>query len=341
MTATSEFMIQLVRRFQDEKRLADSTAHDYVRTLFTLNGRKPFRTLAFLTDLDDITYKLKQYAESTSQAIVGAIVSTLSLFPTNKRYTKALNHYRELLKEKTKELKEETAKSEMTPKQKDNWFEWEEVMAKHKELADSVEKLKKPVTGPDWDKLLRYVVLSLYTMIAPRRNKDFQEMLVVNKLVPSLPKDKNYYAIKEGKFLFNTYKTAKTYGSQEITVPEDLKKVLDTYIALHPNRKDKRKAPNFPLLVKDDGTALNASNGITRTLNKIFGRKVGASMLRHIWLTGKYSKTVEDMGEDAKAMAHSTAVQRTYIKKKGGSAAAGEEAPTNEIVEPDSESDEE
>ena len=341
MSATNEFMIQLVRRLQDDKRLAESTAHAYVRTLYILNNKKPFRTIAFLTNMDDITYKLKQYAETTAQSIVGAIVSVLSLFPTNKRYSKALGQYRELLKEKSKDLKEETAKAEMTPKQKENWIEWDEVIEKQKELAAAVEKLKKPVEGANWDTLLRYVVLSLYTMMPPRRNKDFQEMIVVNKLLPSLPKDKNYYAIKDGKFLFNTYKTAKTYGSQEFVIPEDLRTVLDKYISLHPSRKDKRKAPNFPLLVKDDGSALNASNGITRLLNKIFGRKVGASMLRHIWLTGKYSKTVDEMGEDAKSMAHSTAVQKTYIKKKGKGSAAAEEAPTNEVVEPDSDSDEE
>lgn len=56
-------------------------------------------------------------------------------------------------------------------------------------------------------------------------------------------------------------------------------------------------------------------NSITRILNKVFGKKVGSSMLRHIYLSSKYGNVSKEMKEDAKIMGHSTEVQKnTYIK---------------------------
>ena len=44
-------------------------------------------------------------------------------------------------------------------------------------------------------------------------------------------------------------------------------------------------------------------------------KKVSVSMLRHIYLTSAYGVTVKKMELDSKAMAHSTAQQRDYIKE--------------------------
>jgi hypothetical protein len=38
-------------------------------------------------------------------------------------------------------------------------------------------------------------------------------------------------------------------------------------------------------------------------------------MLRHIFLTDKYGKTLDDQKKDAKDMAHSSSMQKDYIKK--------------------------
>jgi hypothetical protein len=64
-----------------------------------------------------------------------------------------------------------------------------------------------------------------------------------------------------------------------------------------------------------DGKPLSQVNAITRILNKTFGKKVGSSMLRHIYLSSKYGKVVDEMKEDANAMSHSVDMQKDYIKK--------------------------
>jgi hypothetical protein len=62
-----------------------------------------------------------------------------------------------------------------------------------------------------------------------------------------------------------------------------------------------------------DGKALTAVNVITRLLNKTFGKKVGSSMLRHIYLTDKYKNVLEEQKKDAEDMGHSTGEQKEYI----------------------------
>jgi hypothetical protein len=125
--------------------------------------------------------------------------------------------------------------------------------------------------------------------------------------------DMNYCVIvgKEPSFfLLNKYKTAKTYGQQKILIPESLTTILNLYLKFHPSSADKSK--EFPFLCSLNKTPITADNSITRTLNKLFDKKVGSSMLRHIYLSDKYN--IEDMKKDAEAMGHSILQQKEYMK---------------------------
>ena len=53
---------------------------------------------------------------------------------------------------------------------------------------------------------------------------------------------------------------------------------------------------------------------MTRILNKIFGKSVGSSLLRNLYLTNKYGDIVEELKKDTKNMATSVDVAlSTYI----------------------------
>jgi integrase len=119
--------------------------------------------------------------------------------------------------------------------------------------------------------------------------------------------------MKGRRFIFNQYKTAKRYGQQIEDLPSELVDALNLYVKFHPLRKQ----ASFPLLVNYMGEELHPVNGITRALNKIFGKNLGSSMLRHIFLTEKYGGSkVDEKEEDARKMAHSVAVQQAiYVKK--------------------------
>ena len=81
------------------------------------------------------------------------------------------------------------------------------------------------------------------------------------------------------------------------------------------NLMKKKSFEPVPLLMSQDGKAIDTSTEMTRTLNKIFGKKIGSSLLRNIFLTDKYKDTKEEMEEDVKAMGTSSMTANTnYIK---------------------------
>lgn len=310
----SEFMLQLQKRLIEERKIAESTALQYLQTLFKLNNSQPFNNLAWAKKYEAVQTIINTYADSTQGNQYMVLSSALSLFADKSTYKAAYNHWREKMMEARKEIAEETKQHEKSDKQEENWLTWEEVSKKKSELKEDVSQfhLNKNITPSQFDKLQRYVVLSLYTDIPPRRNADYLEMFVVKKLGKEYPKDKNYYDLSTHKFHFCVYKTAKSYGEQVEDVPAELQSVLAAYIKHHPLAKTKVK--EYRLLVKPDGGNLNSVNAITRILNKIFGKKIGSSMLRHIYLSSKYGNTSNDMEETAKAMAHSVSQQKDYIK---------------------------
>jgi len=84
----------------------------------------------------------------------------------------------------------------------------------------------------------------------------------------------------------------------------------------HPLLKGKKS--DIPFLVDSNGTHYTATNAITRILNKLFGKKVGSSMLRKIYLTSKYGDKLDllkEMKHISSQMGHSPATQQgVYIK---------------------------
>jgi hypothetical protein len=209
-------------------------------------------------------------------------------------------------------LKAQEAKNEKTPTQEANWLTWAEVQKKHEELKERVKALPERLTESQYNHLLEYTILSLYVLLPPRRN-DYQNMLIVKEA----PEDttKNYLELSTNRFIFNKFKTSKREGQLIVDIPAELFAVINTYLNHHPLLKGKHTLPQ-PFLVYADGRPLTATNSITRILNKIFGKSVGSSLLRHIYL-GKYSDVREEMKEDAKMMSHSVETQQNNYVKKG------------------------
>lgn len=318
MPRTNDFMVGIVKALL-KKGVAEPTALLYLNNLHTLNNKKPFTNLSFLKKKDDIQDRLSPYAESTRRTYLSSVVSVLGLFADKPTYKKLLSYYQEELANKVKEDREKP-KNTKTEKQQNNWIDLKTIEDKHKELADKINDFQsnRQITTSQWNTLLNYFVLTLFTAIQPRRNQDYHEMEVVKEWKDTMPTDKNYLCLDTNRFIFNKYKTAKKYG-QEIIEFEDkpvMKNAVKTFLKFHPlNKGRKGKNWSVPLLISFDGSRLNNSNAITRILNRIFkGKKVGSSMLRHIYLTSKYGDTLEEMEEDAKAMGHSLKQQKEYIK---------------------------
>jgi len=316
MNRVTEFMLSLTKRLMEERGVSEPTANLYVRTMWALNGKQPFKSLVFLKDIPKVEASLTEYADATKKTILASIVSVLSLMEKARGYKKVYEHYLKAMNEMIAEAngKDTAEKSE---KQTENWISWEEIQSIKSALKEKVDSLPaKGITAKQYGDLLSYVVLSLYTDIPPRRNLDYMECYVVGKWDESKPSDVNYYDVAMKRFIFNKYKTAKSHGRQIVEVGETpLAGVIETYLKHHPLSKGRiTKGTMFRFLVGADGTPMTAVNSITRILNRVIGKKVGSSMLRHIYLSSKYD--IAEMKADAEAMGHTINEQKKYLKEE-------------------------
>jgi hypothetical protein len=135
-------------------------------------------------------------------------------------------------------------------------------------------------------------------------------MLVL--LEPSeLKPDYNYLDVKNKQFIFQCFKTDKTYKTQTIDIPKELMDVITLYLKFR-----KEKTNQMPFLIKPDGSPFESINAVTRILNKIFKKKISVSLLRNIYLTDKYSKENKEKALDATAMATSVnMIDNNYTKQ--------------------------
>ena len=312
----SEFMLQLMKSLMEERKVAESTATAYIKVLYQLNDKKAFKNLTFLKNIEGMTTKIDEYAESTKKSIYATIVSVLSLYKDKATFKKVFQHYSDKMMELAKEAGQKDT-SVKTEKQEANWLSWEDVEKKKIELESEVAKAGKKLNNAQYDKLLQWVILSLYTDIQPRRNQDYLDMYIVKKYNDKMPTDKNYLDLATKQFIFNKYKTHRKYGQQKEAIPDSLWGAVSKYLSFHPLYKGVVKRKNDPVkfLVSSDGKEMTAVNAITRVLNRVFGKKIGSSMLRHIYLSDKYKDLTTEMKNDAEAMGHSVAQQKAYIKK--------------------------
>ena len=297
-----------------DKNITESSLKLYLNNLRRLNGGEFPKSFAFLKDVDSILEKIKDYKPNTQRSYIISIVSLLKQEPKLK---KLYDRYYTILMNFNKELKTNNEKSET---QKDNWISQSEVKELYDNLTKEVNEMvadKKKLTPSEYEKLLRWFVLSLYTLQKPRRNADYQMALVSkSKVMPDLDPHYNYLDVANKKWTFNNYKTKGTYKSQEQDAPSEMIDAVELYLKFHPLGKVlKKKGVLVPLLVDYEGNPFQQTNSITRLLNKIFGKKIGVSMLRNIYLTDKFGDKVNELNETAKAMGTSSStIQNQYVK---------------------------
>jgi len=285
----------------------DSTKETYKKNISRLNDGKEIKNYNFLKKTDEILKKISHLKPNTQRTYLISIVSTLKGV---KGFDTVAKFYYNLMMEMNKDLKVNNSKSETQEK---NWISQDDVLGVYKNLYERVFPLLglKKVNAKEWDEILDLIILSLYTLNPPRRNKDYQACLWLNapKDLPDNFKDFNYY--DKDKFLFYQFKTMGTYGLQEMPINPDLVELLKLYLKLHPLKKTK----NPYLLVHYDGKPLDKVNDITRILNRIFGKKIGVSMLRNIYLTDKFKDPINELRDTATAMGTSSStIENNYIK---------------------------
>lgn len=294
------------------KNISQSSLKLYVNNLKRLNENQEIKNFNFLKNVENIIDKIKDYKPNTRRSYIISIVSLLKQEPKLK---KLYDSYYKILMDYNNDLKTNNSKSET---QKENWINQDEVLEIYNKIKSDTDGIneKKKITEADYDKLQKYLVLSLYTIQPPRRNIDYQYMLIVNKMTDDLDDKYNYLDLDKKEFHFNNYKTKGTYKCQTTEIKPELMDVINLYLKYHPLKTVlKKKNGIIPFLVNFDGEPYNSNNFITRVLNKIFNKKIGVSMLRSIFLTNKFGDKVKELNDTAHDMGTSSnTIQNQYIK---------------------------
>jgi hypothetical protein len=306
---------KLYQFLKGKDNITESSLKLYLNNLRRLNGGEFPKSFSFLKDTEKILGDLEKYKPNTRRSYLISIITTLKHDPKQKKlYLKYYEHLDKYNKEGAKN-------NEKSETQKENWINQDNVKETYTKMTDEVKPLlqQKKMSPSEYEKLLRWFVLSLYTLQKPRRNADYQKCVVVRKYKDDLDKSFNYLNLTDGKWYFNNYKTKGTYKTQVIDVIPEMMSVINSYLKFHPLIKSlKKNSGSIPLIVDYQGEVFTSNNAITRMLNKVFGKKIGVSMLRNIFLTDKYGDKVKELEQDAKEMGTSAStIQNQYVKLDG------------------------
>jgi integrase len=274
--------------------LADSSKKLYLKNLEKLNDSEPIKNLNFLKNPEVVLSKLGHFKPNTQRSYLISVCAILG----GDKNKKMLKTYTDLLVNLNTEIRKNPVVN--SPK-----MTWDDVETKWQILKTKFDSIKV-LTERNWNSYLEFMVLSLYVLVPPRRN-EYQTMYIVKTWNEETPFDRNYYCVSSNRFIFNIFKTVKKDGQLILDVPEELQKVLMQSIKL---RGLKKLDTENALLTNSDGSSFKHLNSITRILNNIFKPiKIGSSQLRHIYISSKYGKDIEERKKDSVAMSQSVATQ--------------------------------
>jgi hypothetical protein len=203
--------------------------------------------------------------------------------------------------EETKKIKSDNV---MNDKQQENQVTKKEIDALLRVLKQDVKLIykNKSYTPTNLLTIQNMILLNLFSgkYISPRRSKDYWMFL-------KSPDDKNEFNYIDGdEFVFNSYKTQSTYGTQRIKVPSTLLRMIKKYIAVIPSEQ------NY-LFFTVTGKPMN-STLLNQRFNFIFNRHISVNSLRHAFLSEKYQSYI-DLKDDFHKMGSSMLNADTYIQR--------------------------
>ena len=287
-----------IKKLLKEKRpsLSDSSLNTYASTLNNLY-KKVFKDKELdakkFDDVETIMEHLKDIPANKRKSILSALVVI-----TNN------GKYREIMIGDITAYKADIDKQEKTDDQKENWVsqdEIKEIYLKLKKVADPLLK-KKTHTVNELQQIQRYIIICVLggIFIPVRRSKDYCDFTLYN-----IDTKLNY--MEGDEFVFNSYKTAKTYSTQKVSIPKELRKIIEKWRSVSDNEW---------LLFDLNGSKLTNVK-LNQRLQSILGRKASVNMLRKSYLTSKYADTMKEqkaMKETMSEMGSSMNQATTYVK---------------------------
>ena len=192
-------------------------------------------------------------------------------------------------------------KSALTSKQTENLIEWDALLGIRDELKSHLDQGRAAY---------KYLLLLLYTRMPPRR-REYADCAIVER---SKEGKGNRYCPTEGKFVFEDYKTHKSMGKVEVTVPDDVAEAIQQSL---------RNKPRKYLFEGGNGRPWSR-NMLTQAMRHGFkGFVLGPSLIRKIVKSEWSARGYGQSKELAKAMGHSETTAEQYYNQTSRLSAKG------------------
>jgi hypothetical protein len=286
-------------------KLSDGSLRTYssiIKNLMKAIEVKEFDKATIKQNIDKILTYVKPFSPKKRKTILSAII--VSLDDGKEGNAEIVEKLKTMMLKDIKESDEQDEKQERTEKQAENWMSMDDIMKVYNSLKEEVKplwKLDKPKKSA-FMRLQDFVMLSCLLLIPPRRSLDW-----VDFRIRDVDKEKDNY-MSGNKLVFNSYKTKKYYGRQEVNIDKNpLKKILTDWMKIN----------TTPFLLVDTTMKqpLNQSKLTIRLYGLFDGKKVSVNMLRHIFITERVLPSVpklNEMKETAREMGHSLDQQLKY-----------------------------
>lgn len=290
-----------IKAYIREKRpsLSESSVSTYNSTLVCLYKKLyPTATeidISKFSDTEGIMDFLKDVKPSYRRTILNSLLSITG----DEKYRKAM------LADNAEV--EKAVGAPLTEYQKENWVETNEIQLLWNKMKRETDLLyKKGDLLPDTlQQIQQFVILSLVggVFIAPRRSKDYFDIKIKN-----INRETDNY-IDKNELVFNSYKTAKQYGEQRVSMPKELKAILTKWI----------KKNNTDYLLHDINNNQLSAVKMNQRISKLFdGKNIGINQMRRTYLSGKYAHLIPELEakkSDFTAMGSNVKSEKHYIKE--------------------------
>lgn len=283
------------------------------------------KKLDFLGDPEKVKQELMESGKSQNTIITYLASITKAL----ECHDAKADAYKELMGTLMAKRKEEEQKHEKTEKQSDNWSTMSQLREVLKRLEgkcrqhDRAKRRGDPKAFQDYqDHLIAYLYVGDPDNHPPMR-LDYCPMRIVSQVPEGTEGqaeqiEENYLYNKsrnKKEFIFNNYKTAKTYGSKRVNLSKKMNSVINRFLDV----KAQMGKENEDALLLNSKMAPMNENTLCKNITRIFrptGKNITANLIRHFYISERHpAEEVEAKQADADLMCHSVETQGKYAKK--------------------------